>query len=85
MRVEYPSADELFEIVQSTLDPPKPLWESFQEWYSEQKRQEISIRQAISLVSYAMSAMVVENDGKKSIETAAAGIFREKTGKQVGS
>jgi MoxR-like ATPase len=81
IRVEYPDAEELFEIVQSNLSPPKPLWEAFQEWYSDQKRKEISARQVLSLVQYALNALAIGKDEKSAIETAAAGIFREKTEK----
>jgi MoxR-like ATPase len=83
IRVSYPSASELFEIVQSRVAPPEPIWESFKKWYSEQKRQEISIRQAISLVSYAMSVASVGNDEDQAIEIAAAGVFRDKSSRAV--
>jgi MoxR-like ATPase len=83
IRVEYPDADELFEIVQANLAPPKPLWDAFQEWYSDQKRKEMSARQALSLIQYAINATAFGKDEKIAIEIASAGIFREQSEKRT--
>jgi hypothetical protein len=77
IKVGFPSAEELFEIVQSQISPPRPLWEAFEEWYGEQKRKEISTRQAISLLRYALNALAAGEPADSAIATAAQGVFRE--------
>jgi hypothetical protein len=54
IQIDYPPFEDLKEILQKTLKCSKAFLDAFKELYEEEKKLELSIRQAIALISYAM-------------------------------
>src|SRR5262249_48341808 len=52
--IERPPFEDLRRIIETTLEPSPEFLEEFGTWYAEQEREDISIRQAIALMNYAM-------------------------------
>jgi len=55
IEIERPPLEDLHRIVETTLEPSPEFLRAFKDWYGEQGREEISVRQAITLMIYAMN------------------------------
>lgn len=67
IRVGYLKPEQLVEVVEKNLSPTHAFLEAFEQWYKGQSRTEISARQAIILMRYAMSLVA----GQVGDESAA--------------
>jgi hypothetical protein len=54
IKMDPPSYDDLVVIIERALKPPADLLQAFEEWYGQERGLEISIRQALALMHYAM-------------------------------
>ncbi|MFF1615689.1 AAA family ATPase [Amycolatopsis sp. NPDC058278] len=54
IKMEPPEYKDLVAIIERALKPPADLLAAFEEWYSQERNLEISVRQALALVHYAM-------------------------------
>lgn len=53
--VERPPFEDVREILQKSLSPSLEFLNAFEKWYQEEENADISVRQAISLLNYAMN------------------------------
>jgi AAA domain (dynein-related subfamily) len=69
--VGYLKEDKILELLQSNLAPPKKFLDAFEKWYKGQSRTEISARQALTLMRYAMSLVAGQGGDEESALTQA--------------
>jgi MoxR-like ATPase len=55
IEISHPPFEDLREIIQTSLRPSPDFVEAFVSWYRQEERQDISVRQAVALVNYAMN------------------------------
>lgn len=55
IKIDPPSLEDLLKILESTLSPPQNFIDAFAQLYKKYQSQEISVRQAIALMNYAMN------------------------------
>jgi midasin (ATPase involved in ribosome maturation) len=55
IEINYPPFEDLLAIIQTSLDPSPDFLEAFEEWYHQEENLEISVRQVLSLINYAMN------------------------------
>lgn len=55
IEIKHPPFEELQQIIQSNLNPSPDFLDAFTEWYHKEERAEVSVRQALALVTYARS------------------------------
>jgi MoxR-like ATPase len=53
--ISHPPLKDLQQIIKSNLNPSPDFLDAFTEWYHTEERAEVSVRQALALVTYAMS------------------------------
>lgn len=54
IQVDQPEFEELHDILKETLSPSQRFLDAFERWYNKEASIELSVRQAITLMSYAM-------------------------------
>jgi MoxR-like ATPase len=67
IKIDHPPFEDLLTIIQTSLDPSPDFLEAFETWYQEEERLDVSVRQAISLMNYAMNYEAQVGGPKKSI------------------
>ncbi|MFC4116815.1 AAA family ATPase [Nonomuraea zeae] len=55
IEIDHPPFEDLHQIIQASLDPSPDFLSAFTEWYQQEERADVSVRQAIALMNYAMS------------------------------
>jgi hypothetical protein len=55
IQIEQPSFDDLRTILQTSLSPSPDLLDAFEQWYQKEERYDVSVRQAIALMTYAIN------------------------------
>jgi MoxR-like ATPase len=55
IEVNQPPFDDIRRIIQTNLRPSAEFLNTFEAWYHEEERFDVSIRQAVALMNYAMS------------------------------
>lgn len=70
INVDYPSFDDLYQIIKDNLDLDQgsPILAEFKEWHRKLVKKEVSVRQAISLIMFVMNS-------KGKFQDAEAAIF----------
>jgi hypothetical protein len=66
-----PPVEELLSILEERLRPSPGMLADFERWYLDEEREDVSVRQAIALVTYA------KNYGRHDDRTYAGGLLRE--------
>lgn len=64
IEIDRPPFDDLLIILQRTLSPPEAFLDAFEEWYEDEQGREISVRQAIALMNYAMNFKAQSDDSE---------------------
>lgn len=76
IEVGPPPFEDLKVIIQSTLNPSPEFMEAFMDWYQQGERSEISVRQAVALMNYAMNyGQHVDGPRNKIFERIAAAVL----------
>jgi hypothetical protein len=55
IEVTYPPFEDLREIIQKALSPSPDFLDAFEQWYDQEERLDVSVRQVITLMNYAMN------------------------------
>ncbi len=55
IEIDRPPFEDLREIIQKALNPAQEFLDAFDTWYRQEQKAEISVRQAIALMTYAMN------------------------------
>ncbi|MET8759469.1 MoxR family ATPase [Lentzea sp. NPDC004782] len=55
IEIDHPPFEDVHEIIRTSLSPSPDFLVAFTDWYYEQERQDISVRQAVALMNYAMN------------------------------
>ncbi|WP_052684932.1 AAA family ATPase [Lentzea aerocolonigenes] len=55
IEINHPPFEDVHEIVRTSLKPSPEFLAAFTDWYHQQERQDISVRQAVALMNYAMN------------------------------
>lgn len=80
IEIERPPFEDLRRIIETTLEPSPEFLSEFEDWYKEQEREEISVRQAIALMNYAMNYERQVGGEKTGILRKVAGIILGRRG-----
>jgi hypothetical protein len=76
IEINHPPFEELREIIETALRPSPDFLDAFVEWYLKEERLDISVRQAIALVNYAMNYELHVGGAKATIfDRVAARVF----------
>jgi len=65
--IDPPPLEDVLEILDATLKPEPEFLESFSQWYEEQENQNISVRQALALMNYAMTLKSSSDESELSV------------------
>jgi MoxR-like ATPase len=55
IEIKRPPIEDIREILAAALKPSQEFLDDFEEWYAEEQHEQISVRQAIALMNYAMN------------------------------
>ena len=55
IEIKQPPFEDLYKIVETSLKPAPDFLEAFEEWYHEEEDRDVSVRQVISLMNYAIN------------------------------
>ncbi len=77
--VGYPTYEEIREIVKRNLQLAPVFLEAFDEWYHAKAREDISMRQALSLLKYAMNSRKQSKTEREAIDAAESMTFPTST------
>ena len=82
IEIDPPPFKELLTILEKTLSPSEPFLDAFVEWYNEDQDREISVRQAIALMNYAINYKSHSDDSEigilRGVQSAIFGKQRER-------
>jgi MoxR-like ATPase len=72
IRVDFLGLDDLIAILKKNLEPSPEFLTAFRAWYPTAARKQISVRQALTLMRYAMAQSLLEDldPGKAFVESA---------------
>jgi MoxR-like ATPase len=77
IRVGYHDLDTLLEILRRNVTTDQQHLESFREWYKERTNAEVSVRQVLALVQFALRTINQDESLAAALERAADSVLRK--------